>query len=103
MSFRGEMQRLDPASGRPAPYLGGLSAADLAVSADGRWLAWVAFPEATLWRSRADGSDRLQLTVPPLSVNLPRFSPDGAASCSSAVPRGRRQLDPGRVRDRRRS
>jgi hypothetical protein len=78
MSFRGEMQRLVPASGRPAPYLGGLSAADLAVSADGRWLAWVAFPEATLWRSRADGSDRLQLTVPPLSVNLPRFSPDGA-------------------------
>ena len=76
-SFRGELQRLDPKTGRFTPYLGGLSAADVAASADGRWLAWVAYPEGTLWRSRTDGSERRQLTTPPLSVFLPRFSPDG--------------------------
>ena len=75
--YRGELQRLDPASGHLTPYLGGLSAADLAVSADGQWLAWIAFPEGTLWRARVDGSERQQLTAPPLLANLPRFSPDG--------------------------
>ena len=76
-TLRGELQRLDPASGHLTPYLGGLSAADLAVSADGQWLAWIAFPEGTLWRARVDGSERQQLTAPPLLANLPRFSPDG--------------------------
>jgi Tol biopolymer transport system component len=31
----------------------------------------------TLWRSRVDGSERLQLTQPPLRLLLPRWSPDG--------------------------
>ena len=30
-----------------------------------------------LWRSRVDGSERLQLTQPPLRLLLPRWSPDG--------------------------
>jgi tRNA(fMet)-specific endonuclease VapC len=60
-----------------APHNGGLSAADLAFSGDGRWQAWIAFPEGTLWRARADGSERQQLTTPPLRAYLPRFSPDG--------------------------
>jgi len=30
-----------------------------------------------LWRSRVDGSDRLQLTFPPEKAYLPRWSPDG--------------------------
>ncbi len=76
-TFRGELQRVDPKTGRLTPFVGGLSAADLAVSADGRWLTYVAFPEGTLWRARADGSERLQLTTAPLSIYLPRFSPDG--------------------------
>jgi serine/threonine protein kinase/Tol biopolymer transport system component len=77
MTQRGELQRVDPKTGRLTPFLGGLSAADVAASADGRWLAWIAFPEGTLWRARADGSARLQLTTPPLAASLPRFSPDG--------------------------
>ena len=31
----------------------------------------------TLWRSKLDGSERLQLSFPPLQVALPRWSPDG--------------------------
>jgi dipeptidyl aminopeptidase/acylaminoacyl peptidase len=29
------------------------------------------------WRSRADGTDKLQLTFPPVQAALPRWSPDG--------------------------
>jgi hypothetical protein len=40
-------------------------------------LAYVAYPEGTLWRSKADRSECQQLTFPPLFVQLPRWSPDG--------------------------
>src|SRR5262249_5644140 len=35
------------------------------------------YPDGTLWRSKVDGSERLQLTFLPLRVLLPRWSPDG--------------------------
>ncbi|HUA16912.1 MAG TPA: hypothetical protein VMG31_16580 [Verrucomicrobiae bacterium] len=57
--------------------LSGISATDLDFSADGRWVAYVAVPDATLWRCRADGRDRLQLTSSPERTALPRWSPDG--------------------------
>jgi Tol biopolymer transport system component len=46
-------------------------------SRDGQWIAYVSYPEGTLWRSRIDGSERRQLTLPPLAVMNPRWSPDG--------------------------
>lgn len=57
--------------------LSGISATDLDFSPDGKWVAYVAIPEATLWRCRADGSERLQLTQAPERTALPRWSPDG--------------------------
>jgi len=59
------------------PYLGGISASDLAFSTDGKWVAYVSVPEHQLWRSRADGSEKLQLTFQPMTAALPRWSPDG--------------------------
>ena len=59
------------------PFFGGISATDVAFSRDGKWLAYVSAPDYTLWRSRADGSDRLQLTYPPSLAALPKWSPDG--------------------------
>src|SRR4029077_19218563 len=32
----------------------------------------------TLWRSRVDGSDKMQLTFPPVLAYEPRWSPDGS-------------------------
>jgi Tol biopolymer transport system component len=55
----------------------GLSAEGLDFSRDGKWVAYVTFPEGSLWRSRVDGSDKLQLSFAPLQVYLPRWSPDG--------------------------
>jgi serine/threonine protein kinase/Tol biopolymer transport system component len=74
---RGELMRYDAKSRQLAPYLGGISASDVAFSRDGERACYVAFPEGTLWRSKLDGSQKLQLTVPPMNVYLPRWSPDG--------------------------
>ena len=46
-------------------FLPGVSATDMDFSSDGKWVTYVAVPEGTLWRCRADGSERLQLTSPP--------------------------------------
>jgi len=74
---RGELVRYDSRSGQFAPYLSGISAIDATVSSDGKWIAYLSFPDHNLWRVRADGSERLQLTYPPTSVYVPRISPDG--------------------------
>ncbi len=55
----------------------GLNPVEPKYSRDGRWIAYVEYPERTLWRVRAGGQDRLQLTFPPLRVQLPHWSPDG--------------------------
>ena len=60
------------------PLLASVSATDLDYSSDGKWVTYVALPDATLWRCRADGSDRLQLTKAPERAALPRWSKDGS-------------------------
>jgi Tol biopolymer transport system component len=74
---REEIIRYDAKSGQFVPYLAGVSADSLAFSSDGNWVAYVTFPEGTLWRSKVDGTQRLQLTLPPMQANMPRWSPDG--------------------------
>ena len=76
-TFRGELTRYDLKSGHFEPYLGGISAEYVSFSKDGQWMAYVSFPEGTLWRSKMDGSERLQLTYASSQVMMPRWSPDG--------------------------
>ena len=73
---RTELVRYSSQSGFTS-YLGGISATDLAFSPDGQFVAYISVPEGTLWRSKVDGSQRLQLTEPALQAALPRWSPDG--------------------------
>jgi Tol biopolymer transport system component len=75
--LRGELVRYDSKSHEWVPYLSGISAEFVDFSKDGQWVAYVAFPEETLWRSRVDGSERLQLTFPPMQALSPFWSPDG--------------------------
>jgi len=75
--LRGELVRYDSASDQFIPYLSGISAMGLNFSRDRKWVTYVVYPEGTLWRSKLDGSERLQLTFPPLSCHVPRWSPDG--------------------------
>ena len=75
---RGELTVYDKASGQYGPYLNGISAGYPVSSPGGQWVAYVSYPQNALWRSRPDGSDRLQLTFPPMGPVLnPKWSPDG--------------------------
>jgi len=76
-AFRGELMRYDARSKRLLPFLNGISAEYVAFSKDGQWATYVSYREGTLWRSKVDGSERMQLTYPPLYPVLPRWSPDG--------------------------
>jgi Tol biopolymer transport system component len=76
-AYRGELMRYDAKSAQFAPFLGGISAEYVAFSKDGQWVTYVSYREGTLWRSKLDGSERLQLTYPPMYPVLPRWSPDG--------------------------
>jgi serine/threonine protein kinase len=75
---RAELVRYDAKSKQFLPYLQGASITDASFSPDGLWLAYVTYPEGILWRSRVDGTQKLQLTsTVPSWANLPRWSPDG--------------------------
>ena len=73
----GELSRYDVKSGQFSPFLSGLSAGDVKFSKDGQWVAYSSYPESTLWRCKADGSQRIQLSYPPMQAVLPSWSPDG--------------------------
>jgi Tol biopolymer transport system component len=74
---RGELVAYDRKSGQWAPYLSGASAEGVTFSRDRQWVTYVTFQEGNLWRSKLDGSQRMQLTHPPLQSYQPWWSPDG--------------------------
>jgi Tol biopolymer transport system component len=86
---RGELIRYDAQRHGFVPFLAGIWATDVRFSRDGEWAAYVSYPEGTLWRSRVDGSDRLQLTNSPAFAALPRWSPDGTQIVFMDVQAGR--------------
>ncbi len=77
-TYRGELMRYDAKSAQLAPFLDGISAEFVDFSKDGQWVTYVAYREGALWRSKVDGSERVQLTYPPMYPVLPRWSPDGS-------------------------
>jgi Tol biopolymer transport system component len=86
---RAELVRYDSNSGQFLPFLSGISAGDAEASPDGRSYLFVRYPDHSLWRSRADGSENVQLTSPALSVALPHWSPQGDRIAFSAQKQGR--------------
>ncbi len=74
---RGELVRYDAKLHQFVPYLSGISAGELDFSPDGKWVAYVSYPEGSLWKCRPDGTERLQLTYSPIQAVLPKWSPDG--------------------------
>lgn len=75
---RVELSRYDLHAQRFDPYFGGMSAGPVDFSYDGKWIAYVTYPDMILWRSRLDGTEKMQLTFPPVRVYEPRWSPDGS-------------------------
>jgi eukaryotic-like serine/threonine-protein kinase len=76
-TYRGELERDESKSGQFTPFLSGISADEVAFSKDGQWVVYVSYPESILWRSKPDGSNKIQLSYPPLLAALPRWSADG--------------------------
>jgi len=67
-----------------------LSAAALAeYSRDGKWIAWLNASDNSLWRSRADGSERIELTTPPLRIFNMRWAPDSRRLAIMALEPGK--------------
>jgi DNA-binding winged helix-turn-helix (wHTH) protein len=84
---RVELVRYEAKVKQFVPFLAGISAGELEVSPDGQWVTYTTYPESNLWRSKLDGSERLQLTFPPVNAHEPRWSPDGKQILFTDVPR----------------
>lgn len=74
---QGELSRFDTQAKEFRPLLGGISAGETTFSKDGRFVAYVSFPGAVLWKADRDGSNPMQLSEPTMDVFMPRWSPDG--------------------------
>jgi DNA-binding winged helix-turn-helix (wHTH) protein/Tol biopolymer transport system component len=75
---RGELQKYDSKSAGFGAYLGGVAAHRLSFSRDGQWIAFVGYPDSVLWRIRADGTGKQQLTFGDVRADVPVWSPDGS-------------------------
>lgn len=72
-----ELLRAMPKSSAFTTLTPNLSAAALAqFSPDGKWVAWLNAADNSLWRSRIDGTERIELTTPPLRIFTMKWSPD---------------------------
>jgi Tol biopolymer transport system component/DNA-binding winged helix-turn-helix (wHTH) protein len=76
---RSELHRLDLKTHELTPYLPGFGATDIRRIPGTEMIAYVESHgrETKVWRSREDGTERLQLTGPPLDVLRIAPSPDG--------------------------
>jgi Tol biopolymer transport system component len=89
---RAEMVRYDTKSAAFLPLLTDTGAVEAEFSRDGKLATYVR-TDGTLWRSKSDGSDRLQLTFLPLQVTVPHWSPDSTRIAFSGAKPG----DPFRI------
>jgi eukaryotic-like serine/threonine-protein kinase len=76
---RGQLVRWDSKAREFIPFMSGMSAEFLSFSKDGQWVAYLDYPHSTIFRSKVDGSEKLQLTTrdkfnPAIE---PVWSPDG--------------------------
>jgi Tol biopolymer transport system component len=85
---RAELVRFDANSRQFLPFLNGISVRSISFSPDRQWISYVSYPESNLWRSRIDGSEKLQLTSGSLSVFTPHWSPDGHQIAFNAAEAG---------------
>jgi serine/threonine protein kinase/Tol biopolymer transport system component len=74
---RTELVRYDSNAHGFVPFLSGAPIDQVEFSRDSQWVVYLSI-DGNLWRSRVDGSERLQLTFPPVAPLLPHWSPDGS-------------------------
>ena len=89
VQLQSELSRYDSKKDEFVSYLNGISVSDISFSRDGQWVAYSTYPEGNLWRSRIDGSEKLQLKSGEVSGRFVRWSPDGQQIAYAAEPPGR--------------
>jgi Tol biopolymer transport system component len=94
-TYRGELSVYSQKTGNFQPFLDGVSAEYVSFSHDGQWVAYVTYPQGALWKSRVDGSGKVQLTFPPYKPILPEWSPDGHTILFFEYPRS--SIQPARI------
>jgi len=75
-ALKGELSRIDLKTGKPQPFLGGISAEEISFSPDGKSVAYVAYPGGTLWKADRDGANRVEIASGPNYNFYPKWSPD---------------------------
>ena len=80
--LQAELIRYDSKSGDFVPYLGGISAGDVAFSRDGQWVTYVSYPENTLWRSNPTAAPAFSSLILPCEPPWPTGLLTGSRSHS---------------------
>jgi Tol biopolymer transport system component/DNA-binding winged helix-turn-helix (wHTH) protein len=74
---RSELLEYSPATKTFLPFGEALMTAHRVVfSRDGKWMAWISNEDSSLWRSRVNGTERVQLTGRPMETFIMQWSPD---------------------------
>jgi DNA-binding winged helix-turn-helix (wHTH) protein/Tol biopolymer transport system component len=71
-----QLLRIDPKKSAKTAMLAESGATDMDFSLDGQWVVYAARENGTLWKSRIDGSGRVQLTAGATGAFAPHWSPD---------------------------
>jgi Tol biopolymer transport system component/DNA-binding winged helix-turn-helix (wHTH) protein len=71
-----QLLRIDPRTNAKTAMLAESGATDMDFSLDGQWVVYAARENGTLWKSRIDGSSKVQLTAAATGAFAPHWSPD---------------------------
>lgn len=71
-----QLLRIDPKTSAKTAMLAESGATDMDFSLDGRWVVYAARENGTLWKSRINGSNKVQLTAGATGAFAPHWSPD---------------------------
>lgn len=71
-----QLLRIDPKTSDKTAMLAESGATDMDFSLDGQWVVYAARENGTLWKSKIDGSGRVQLTASATGAFAPHWSPD---------------------------
>jgi Tol biopolymer transport system component/DNA-binding winged helix-turn-helix (wHTH) protein len=73
---RGELVRYDSKLREFVPFLGGISATWVSFSKSEHSVAYINYPDQTLWRANSGGAEKTQITFAPLQVDGFSWSPN---------------------------
>lgn len=71
-----QLLRIDPKTMKQTAMLSESGATDMDFSLDGQWVVYAARENGTLWKSRIDGTNRVQLMAGATGAFAPHWSPD---------------------------